>query len=52
MRSDSDIKRDVEQELRWDADIDSTDIAVAGQGQRSNADRLCAELRAEMAGGA
>ena len=29
MRSDSDIKRDVEQELRWDADIDSTDIAVA-----------------------
>jgi len=29
MRSDSDIKRDVEQELRWDADIDATDIAVA-----------------------
>jgi osmotically-inducible protein OsmY len=29
MRSDSDIKRDVEQELRWDADLDSTDIAVA-----------------------
>jgi osmotically-inducible protein OsmY len=29
MRSDSDIKRDVEQELRWDPDIDPTDIAVA-----------------------
>ncbi len=29
MRSDSDIKRDVEDELRWDADINSTDIAVA-----------------------
>ena len=29
MRSDSDIKRDVESELRWDPDIDSADIAVA-----------------------
>jgi osmotically-inducible protein OsmY len=29
MRSDSDIKKDVEQELRWDADIDASDIAVA-----------------------
>src|SRR5687768_13316672 len=29
MRTDSEIKRNVEQELRWDADIDSTDIAVA-----------------------
>jgi hypothetical protein len=29
MRSDSDIKRDVESELRGDPDIDSTDIAVA-----------------------
>jgi len=29
MRSDSDIKRDVEDELRWDPDIDSTDIAVS-----------------------
>lgn len=28
MASDSDIKRDVEQELRWDADIDATDIGV------------------------
>jgi osmotically-inducible protein OsmY len=28
MRSDSDIKRDVEDELRWDPDIDPTDIAV------------------------
>jgi osmotically-inducible protein OsmY len=29
MKSDSDIKRDVEDELRWDPDIDPTDIAVA-----------------------
>jgi osmotically-inducible protein OsmY len=29
MRLDTDIKRDVEDELRWDADIDSTDIGVA-----------------------
>ena len=29
MRLDSDIKRDVEQNSRWDADIDSSDIAVA-----------------------
>jgi osmotically-inducible protein OsmY len=29
MRSDRDIKRDVEDELRWDPDIDSTDVAVS-----------------------
>ena len=28
MRSDADIKRDVEDELRWDPDLDPTDIAV------------------------
>jgi osmotically-inducible protein OsmY len=28
MRLDSDIKRDVEDELRWDPDIEATDIAV------------------------
>lgn len=28
MRTDSDIKRDVEAELRWSPDIDDTDIAV------------------------
>jgi osmotically-inducible protein OsmY len=28
MRSDSDIKRDVEDELRWHPDLDATDIAV------------------------
>jgi len=32
MRSDSDIKRDVEDELRWDPDISSADIAVAVKG--------------------
>jgi osmotically-inducible protein OsmY len=29
MRADSDIRRDVEDELRWDPDIDATDIAVS-----------------------
>jgi osmotically-inducible protein OsmY len=29
MRPDSDIKRDVENELRWDPDINAADIAVA-----------------------
>jgi osmotically-inducible protein OsmY len=29
MRSDSDIKRDVEDELRFDPDLDATDIAVS-----------------------
>src|SRR5258708_12204840 len=28
MRSEKDIRRDVEDELRWDPDIDATDIAV------------------------
>jgi len=32
MRSDNDIKRDVEDELRWDPDIRSDDIAVAVKG--------------------
>src|ERR1700730_9304073 len=29
MRSDSDIKRDVEEELKWEPNVDATDIAVA-----------------------
>jgi osmotically-inducible protein OsmY len=29
MRTDSDVKRDVEDELKYDADVDSTDIAVS-----------------------
>jgi osmotically-inducible protein OsmY len=29
MKSDAEIKRDVEEELRWDPDIDASDIAVA-----------------------
>jgi len=32
MRSDEDIKRDVEDELRWDPDIDPTNIGVAVRG--------------------
>ncbi|HEY1559949.1 MAG TPA: BON domain-containing protein [Caulobacteraceae bacterium] len=33
MRTDSDIRRDVENELSWDPDIDSADIAVAVKDQ-------------------
>jgi osmotically-inducible protein OsmY len=29
LKSDSDIKKDVENELRWDPDVDATDVAVA-----------------------
>ena len=29
MRTDEDIKRDVENELKWDSDIDLSDIGVA-----------------------
>src|SRR3984957_1971550 len=29
MRTDSEIKKDVEDELRWDPDIDATDVGVA-----------------------
>jgi osmotically-inducible protein OsmY len=29
MRSDSEIKKDVEDELRWDPDLDPTDVAVS-----------------------
>ncbi|MDB5406345.1 MAG: osmotically inducible protein, partial [Rhodospirillales bacterium] len=29
MKTDSDIKRDVEDELHWDPDVDPTDIGVA-----------------------
>jgi hypothetical protein len=40
MKADADIKRDVEAELKWDPQIDETDIAVKvnggarGRGQR------------------
>jgi osmotically-inducible protein OsmY len=32
MRTDSDIKKDVEDELKYDADVGSTDVAVAVKG--------------------
>jgi osmotically-inducible protein OsmY len=31
MRSDEDVKRYVEDELKWDPNVDSTDIAVAAR---------------------
>jgi osmotically-inducible protein OsmY len=59
MRSDSDIRRDVEFELKWDPDIDSTDIAVAVKNGvvtltgfvRSFNDKWEAELAAKRVAG-
>jgi osmotically-inducible protein OsmY len=59
MRSDSDIKRDVEDELRWDPDIDATDIAVTVKNgvvtlagfTRSYAEKLEAEAEAKRVAG-
>src|SRR5580700_4461930 len=59
MRSDSDIKRDVEDELRWDPDLDGTDIAIAVKSgvvtlagfTRSYSDKLEAEAAAKRVAG-
>src|SRR5437868_9071031 len=59
MRSDSQIKRDVEDELRWDPDIDPTDIAVAVKSGvvtltgfvRSYAEKFAAERAAKRVAG-
>jgi osmotically-inducible protein OsmY len=59
MRSDADIKRDVEDELRWDPDIDSTDIGVAVKSGvvtltgfvRSYAHKFAAERAAKRVAG-
>src|SRR5712675_2217888 len=59
MRSDADIKRDVEDELRWDPDLDSTDIAVTVRSgvvtlagfTRSYSDKLEAETVAKRVAG-
>jgi osmotically-inducible protein OsmY len=59
MRSDSDIKRDVEDELRWDPNIDSTDIAISVKDgvvtlagfTHSYSDKLEAEAAAKRVAG-
>jgi osmotically-inducible protein OsmY len=59
MRSDSDIKRDVEAELKWDPDIDSSDVAVTVKAGvvtlagfvRSYAQKIEAERDAKRVGG-
>jgi osmotically-inducible protein OsmY len=59
MRSDDDIKRDVEEELRFDPDIDETDIAVAVKDgvvtlsgfARSHGQRRAAEAAAKRMSG-
>lgn len=59
MRSDSDIKRDVETELKWDPDIDATDVGVAAKSGvvtltgfvRSYSQKYEAELAAKRVSG-
>jgi len=53
MRSDIDIKRDVEAELRWSPDVDETDIAVKVNGGEVTlsgfADSYLSKYQAEIA---
>jgi len=59
MKSDSEIERDVREELKWDPDLDATDIAVAVKNgvvtlagfTKSYTDRLEAELAAKRVAG-
>jgi osmotically-inducible protein OsmY len=59
MKSDNDIKRDVEDELRWDPNIDPTDIAIAVKSGvvtltgfvRSYAEKFAAERAAKRVAG-
>jgi osmotically-inducible protein OsmY len=59
MRSDADFKRDVEDELKWDPDIDATDIALAVKSGvvtltgyvRSYAHKFAAERAAKRVAG-
>jgi osmotically-inducible protein OsmY len=59
MRTDSEIKRDVEDEIRWNPDIDATDIAVTVKSAvvtltgfvRSYSDKLQAEADAKRVAG-
>src|SRR3984885_7306589 len=59
MKSDSEIERDVKEELMWNPDLDATDIAVSVKNGvvtltgfvRSYADRLEAEAGAKRVAG-
>jgi osmotically-inducible protein OsmY len=59
MRSDSEIERDVREELKWDPDLDASDVAVSVKDgvvalagfTRSYADRLEAEAAAKRVAG-
>ena len=59
MKSDTEIERDVREELKWDPDLDATDVAVSVKNgvvtltgfTRSYTDRLEAELAAKRVSG-
>src|SRR3979490_3202660 len=59
MKSDTEIERDVREELKWDPDLDDTDIAISVKNgvvtlagfTRSYTDRLEAELAAKRVAG-
>jgi hypothetical protein len=47
MRTDSDIKRDVEAELKWDPDIDASHLGAGPMRDRSfEGGQLISEIRA------
>ena len=59
MRSDSDIERDVKDELQWDPDLDATDVAISVKGGvvtlagyvKSYSDKYEAEVAAKRVAG-
>ena len=44
MKSDSEIERDVKEELKWNPDLDATDIGVSVTQGSGHADRIRQEL--------
>ena len=44
MKSDSELRHDVERELEWDPSIDARNIGSHGQKWSGDADRKCVQL--------
>ena len=50
MRPDSEIERDVKDELQWDPDLDATDIAVSVKNGVVTLDGICPQLHRQVRG--
>ena len=50
MRSDSEIERDVREELKWDPDLDASDIAVSVKKGVVTLSGICQELHRQVRG--